>query len=123
MNPYDSHYRLPRMRIKLEIEFEIEWEFNQSKEKTSLRFSELCFDCSKSNSISILISSLIRALRLCLRWERFTRTRCKCPVIHSNRCLEIFYCSSAVSDGQLNHLHLNVICLRYCRICLSPNLQ
>jgi len=38
-------------------------EFNQSEErKSNLKFSELCFDWSKSNSISIPISSLIRAL-------------------------------------------------------------
>jgi len=34
-------------------------EFNQSKEKINLKFSELCFDCPKSNPNSISIYSLM----------------------------------------------------------------
>jgi len=34
------------------------------RKKTNLKFSELCFDWSKSNPILISISSLIQALQL-----------------------------------------------------------
>jgi len=51
-----------KARIRLKIGIEIGLEFYQLEEKINLRFNELCFDLSKSNSISISISSLKRAL-------------------------------------------------------------
>jgi len=61
-----------KARIRLEIVIEIRLEFNQSevrRKKINLKFSELCFDWLKSNSMSISISSLIRVLRF-LKWGK-----------------------------------------------------